>query len=266
MQENLLTQKSQQIIMLVRSVVSASLLLLLTALAFCSLSILAIQGSISNPTYFPQTERKVDIVSFSFTIEIYVEDINYAEKSASITIWASIRDCNYQNATAITIIFNGDASVLVECERMGSDYYWGHSDIDWPMRGNGELYPFDFYSLRFIISRQFYLKENQGVQLVYPNATFNTFFSSSNIEPIASYAEFETTRFLVRLERNSSLPILQLLLPITLCYFILGGSLLIPRSKLSDRLRVYLSLFCFWTHIFVGHSNLSPPAFIIMYP
>jgi len=74
-----------------------------------------------------QVEDKFENISFHFTIEVYVESINYAQKRATVTIWASIHNCSYSNATAITIIFDGDAHAFVKCERFGFDYYWGHT-------------------------------------------------------------------------------------------------------------------------------------------
>ncbi|MCD6446423.1 hypothetical protein J7L49_06535 [Candidatus Bathyarchaeota archaeon] len=206
-----------------------------------------------------QVEDKFENISFHFTIEVYVESINYAQKRAAVTIWASIRNCSYPNATAITIIFDGDASAFVKCERFGFDYYWGHTYVDnWPLKGAGELYPFDSYTLRFVISRQFYFEENQILQTFYPNATFDISLSSPNIEPLVPYSKYEAARFIIRVQRNSILPILQFLLPILLCFFIIGGSSFIPRSKLGDRLRVYLSLFVFGPTFLLAIQNFLP--------
>lgn len=181
-------------------------------------------------------------------------------------MWVTIRNCTFQNATAITICFTGDVSILIKCDNWGSGYYSGHTIDNWPLRGAGEVYPFDSYTLLFVVSRQFYFHEEQSLQLLYPNATLERSMLLRNIEVLTPSSEFENSRFMIRVQRDSSVPFLQLLLPVVICFFMLGGSTLIPRLEIGNRLRVYLSLFVFAPTFLIAIQTFLPSRSFLSIP
>lgn len=185
-------------------------------------------------------------VSFRYYVDVYVGDVDYRNARASVSLYVHILDCNYPNVTSITVIFEGDAYILVRCTRLSKGEYSGFSEtVQWPLQGKGELYPFDDYFLRFVIASGFYFHKDDGIEYLHPNATIDESLLLRNIELLTPASEFENARFIVRIQRNSILPFLQMVLPTIFCFFVLGGSMLIHREKLSSRLTVYLSLFVF---------------------
>lgn len=196
-------------------------------------------------------------ISFDFSVTIYVNSYDFSKKTASLSIIIRIANCTYPNATAITVIFEGDAYPFVDCANVGEGNYYGIKGIDWPLFGIGESYPFDSYKLRFKISRSFYFVVDNRNYYLTPNATLDQVYSPWGIKTVEPSSEFYVGEFSIDIERSSMMPFYQLLLPILLCYFMLGGSLIINRSQLAVRMRVYLSLFVFApTFLFAIQSYL----------
>ena len=196
-------------------------------------------------------------ISFDFSVTIYVGTLDFSKKKASLSIYITIRKCTYPNATVITVIFEGDAYPFVKCANIGEGAYYGTEAIDWPLFGFGESYPFDSYKLQFKISRSFYFEERNHIHFLKPNATLLEVYSPWGVKTVEPSSEFYIAEFFIDIERSSFMPFYQLLLPILLCCFMLGGSLIIDRGKLAIRMRVYLSLFVFApTFLFAIQSYL----------
>jgi hypothetical protein len=197
--------------------------------------------------------------SLHYWVEVSVNYVDYSNGYASLALWGHVEDSTYPNATSVTIIFDGDDSVLLKCDSSGGRTYDGYLQVDkWPLKGQGEMYPFDSYKLRFYISDQFYFIRNQTLELLYPNATFDKNILLRNIELLEPESQFYNAEFFVEVHRDSMMPFLQLLLPIVFCFFIIGGSVLIPRKELNSRLTLYLSLFVFFPIFLLAIQSFLP--------
>ena len=199
----------------------------------------------------------------SFNIWLYLDifSVDQVQKhvTAKITLW--LVDFP-QNATEVDVILNGGSNIEIKCRRVGDRLYKGESQLtSWSFYGIGEMYPFDSYKLRLKIVDSF-LFHSENRTYIYENAMFNISQSRSfarfigpNTESLEGVWGLDENRELpiqyidkeciVTLERRPLVPVAVSLLPIILCYFLLGCSLIIPRKKLNSRLEVYLSLFVF---------------------
>jgi hypothetical protein len=248
------------------------LLLVFTVCVLCiTLPVFVASGSVTSG--FGEEEnlpgRDIDL---SYDIRVFVDSIDYGRKTASVYVSATV-ECS-TNATEIGINLEGDAYGIIMCQLGGYNTFYGDKKFDdWPLRGAGETYPFDTYVLRGFISRQFYFVENQTAQIFYPNATFNTRFlildRKMELQDPDSY--FTNAQFIIRLDRDSSLQAIQLMVPVMFSFFVLGASVLIERAKMNERLSVYLALFFFAptfllaTQSFLpNRSSLSIPEILII--
>jgi len=181
------------------------------------------------------------------------------------------------NATAIWINFIGGGYVIFPCNYSGSDsfgkYYQGNCSTSWNLFGIGELFPFDTYYMSLNISvfadmsfrmhdaTVIFLGAKQGF-LMDNWQTVN----SSNIVPTSIYGEARN-QLVAELRRKPVVPFLEFVLPILLCYFLLGFSLFMdPKSRMQEMLTIYLSLFVFVPTFFFGIQNFMPYRSLLSLP
>jgi hypothetical protein len=175
-------------------------------------------------------------------------------------------------------------SVVVTCNNLGEDNsgqgwdFQGQSnEIQWSLVGYGENYPFDSYTLAFGILQLQVPAKNTISGSLASNVTCtltpvgsSAGYSGPNVFSLSrswvnkyltipttwNYVEwgtpgvtpplFEINLNLYRTTNAVDDAILELLVPVIACYFLLATTLVMnPVCHLSDRLTVYLSLFVF---------------------
>jgi len=179
----------------------------------------------------------------TITLEIWIYDINPVNRTAGIEIRAHVRTIREYNTTWITVGMGG--SVRIQCNKttFGNNTFPSQFDgtckTRWNLWGIGDNYPFDTYILPFEISTEngplFEISSNSSVHLA----------TTQTIRDWTSNLAIKGSRLEVQLTRNPLIPFLQFLLPIIACYYLLGATLILETRRLSERLRVYLSLFIF---------------------
>lgn len=211
------------------------------------------RNEMNTPHYTSLSQQEDDLgqVNFSYRIYCSVQKVDYARRYANVLVSVTIEGCEKCNFSEIWISMAigqyryGISNSFVKCPRFDSVYFAQETLNDLPLMGDRESYPFDsLYRLRFRISRQFYFIENNTLKIGIPNATFDQSGSSFDIK-IVQPDEYNSSEFFIDVERDPSMPLFQLLLPIVLCYFVLGGSMLVKRSELGTRLRIYMTLYVF---------------------
>jgi len=238
----------------------------------------------NNSMFYPTS---LGDVSFS----VYIYDINALTKEANIEIYINLENFPF-NASSINLaIIGGFGGCYSEeyiqlTKFIAANWYFGNSKIiKWYLLGWGDSYPFDSYELEFIIGPTFSYQIGNATEAVfrthdYPegsgNASFNVSVVSeaatiygekqeiiirdwktrANAIPISSYLK---EGFLFEVKRKPLIPFLEFVLPIEVCYYLLGASMFLDRQKPADRLRVYITLFIFSSSFFFSIHNFLPP-------
>ena len=209
--------------------------------------------------------------SVSLSIEVY--DIIPQTKEAEIIITATLVDFPFNASTISVPVFGGSGGYSSEANvslyyDIFLDGYSGESDITkWYLLGAGDYFPYDNYELEFYLPPIFSYVSNESTSvLVYGgfrdlDITFELKISDTfamlegdKIETLsrewketdAGYLplhEHEKGRIRVQLSRKPLISFIEFILPIIACYFLLGASFFISRNKLSNRLRVYITIF-----------------------
>lgn len=220
-------------------------------------------------------------------LSVLIFEIDAAEKFASVEISLWFDNFPY-NATQIYADIGGNGLIGVKCDYEGLQSYHGESSRQtWFLVGSGEMYPFDSYTTQFELRTEsihfrrgnttYRVGEDINFTLSYSHAWFHgpnrrslrdTWLTTDGEHNLP--IDLSNVGFVVRIERKSLVPLLQILLPIVLCYYFLGASILISRSDLNARLRVYFSLFLFAPTFFFAirpflpyRSSLTIPEFLL---
>ncbi len=219
--------------------------------------------------------------SVDVRLVVQVLDVNPQLRTASVNLHLFIN--NYPlNASEVGIVVTGGGMVSVPCKNEGEDgagwFFQGESnETAWFLDGVGETYPFDSYTLHFKIQNSFTPEwincslTEDGSQAYFDGANYmsltNSWARNNSLIPITStsawIAENQTTKQLdVSLNRTPnalSSIILELLIPIIACYFLLAATLLLdPKKYLNERLTIYLALFVFVPTFFFAIQNYLP--------
>lgn len=176
----------------------------------------------------------------TITLEIWIYDVNPMNRTASIELRVYVKAISEYNTTWVTMGMGGSVRVLCNKTIYGNDtfpsQFYGVRTTRWNLWGVGDTFPFDTYVLPFeIIGSSFEISNNSSVNLATAQIRRDW---TSNIT-------IKGNKLKVQLVRNPLIPFLQILLPIIACYYLLGSTLIIKIERLSERLRIYLSLFIF---------------------
>ncbi len=238
----------------------------------------------NNSILFP-----TDLGDISFSVYIY--DIDTMR--ARIRIGASLNSYLI-NASSINITLLGGSKIFANIELInvfGSWYSGASQEIEWEMLGTGDSYPFDTYELEFIIGPDFLYKIDNESKVIWRSinepkgsdkAFFNIsvegetakilFYDEQNYREWKIYSDeipvshYLKEGFIFEIKRKSLIPFLEFILPIELCYYLLGISMFIDRRKPADRLRVYVSLFIFSSTFIFSIREFLPPRNILSLP
>jgi len=210
---------------------------------------------------------------------VHVLDIDLHEKLATVQIEVVSFNFPY-NRTDVHVDILGGGFARISFDNVGKKgvnkwHYYGESNqTAWFLHGPGEAFPFDSYRLYFIIA---YISHVGGnFSLDQPGALFDGPKCWSLVEswrgdeawiPI-DYAETKKVEFIIERTNNALLlAAIQFIVPIIVCYYLLGATLMLaPKKQLAQRLAIYLSLFVFVPSFFMGIQTFLPSRSSICLP
>jgi len=239
------------------------------------------------------------------TFNVFIHDINTMGNIVNIAITAELSSFPI-NASSIEFEIIGGpestfgvygSSARIKLLRLFDGWYYGGcGGTEWCTLGTGDSYPFDSYELEFNIRSPIKYDIDNETKMIWrsmdePKGSINAFFNISvsydaaiiieNIEvisrtwkiydseifygkiPVSHYLE---EGFVIEIKRKSLIPFLEFILPIEVCYYLLGTSLFIDRRKPADRLRIYVSLFIFSSTFIFSIRDFLPPRNILSLP
>ena len=234
----------------------------------------------SNTIMDAEVNQESEKVVLFLHVDIY--DVNTAKREATVRIHVTLNDMYWEGSTLEVHVWSGiigsGLSTHIQCHKI-SQYYGVFSgwsdDTVWLMEGTGEQFPFDIYYLNFTMFPRMWYDVEGETHSIAPEYTYGTILSGANFQGVNLRSLKDTwmtesvnlvpsvtlspTNLLVKLERRSLVPFIEFVLPIILCYYLLGGTLLLTKkSDISVRLRVYLSLFLFAPMFFIAIQPFMP--------
>ncbi|MCK4478363.1 hypothetical protein KAU88_07545 [Candidatus Bathyarchaeota archaeon] len=217
---------------------------------------------------------------------IHILDIDQSQKTVDLKIIVCISNFPY-NESRVGVWVIGAGDTIIWCNNTGAHmvstwYYQGESEqTTWLLEGMGEHFPFDSYNLRFEVYDVYFINHNftlssEGHQAFFTGSkaySLKDLWKTDNgLIPI-EYIKTEEIAFAIGRSDNAlSIAILQFLIPIIGCYYLLGATLMLnPKEKLAERLRIHLSLFVFVPTFLIAiqkflpyRSSLSFPEFLLV--
>ena len=205
---------------------------------------------------------------------VYVLDIDPHQKLATVKVRVFVDYFPY-NLTQVRVLISGGGWLEVYCNnvvphRKENWWYQGESNQTiWLLEGRGENFPFDSYILHFKINgiSSSYPVNNFSLnhQQVYASFTGSKRYSlidqwqGSTFIPVM-YIQNDEVCFTIQRTLNSMvISIFQFLLPIILCYYLLGSTLIMnPKEKIVERLTINLSLFVFSATFLISIQGFLP--------
>jgi len=222
----------------------------------------------------------------SIRLVAHILDIDHTQKLVQLELVVFIDDFPY-NESKVNVWIIGAGDTIVQCNNTGPKtddtwYFQGESKQEtWLLEGMGENFPFDSYNLRFEVYIVDFINQNFTLSSEEHQASFtgpktyslkDLWRTEGGLIPIR-YTHSDEISFVI--ERNPDtikIAILQLLLPIIGCYYLLGATLILdPKDKLAERLRIHLSLFVFAPTFLIAiqkflpyRSSLAFPEFLLV--
>jgi hypothetical protein len=216
----------------------------------------------------------------------HILDIDHTQKLVQLELVVFIDDFPYNEST-VNVWIIGAGDTMVQCNNTGPKtddtwYFQGKSKQEtWLLEGIGENFPFDSYNLRFKVYTVDFISQNftlssEGHQAFFTGprtySLKDLWRTDNGLIPIR-YTHADEMSFVI--ERNPDtikIAILQLLIPIIGCYYLLGSTLILdPKDKLAERLRIHLSLFVFVPTFLIAiqkflpyRSSLAFPEFLLI--
>lgn len=217
----------------------------------------------------------------SIRLVVHILDIDHTQKMVQLELAVFINDFPY-NESKVDVWITGAGDTVVQCnntgpKKEGSWYFQGKSKQEtWLLEGTGENFPFDSYNLRFKIYNVDFISKNftlssEGHQTGFSGprtySLKDLWRTDNGLIPVG-YTHADEISFVI--ERNSETiwnAILQLLLPIILCYYLLGATLILDvKDKLAERLRIHLSLFVFVPTFLIAIQKFLPYRSTLAFP
>lgn len=232
-------------------------LFILILLVFSSTLLLSSNSSI----VFSQLD---DNDKIKCVLEIEVKDIDEGSRKALINIKARLENETCSFPTVILLVSGGNQWPEFYCGSRGgfqTEYYEGESgEIWWQMQSGGEMYPFDFYELRFWV-QQIYRREGSETvrfedQAIVDNRTYGRLFPE--VDPDVLYSKWSSMddmktlpqkseserRFSLIVNKKLSLSNQFLIIPLFVAYIFLPvGISLDSEDRMKEKLATYLAIF-----------------------
>lgn len=217
-------------------------------------------------------------VLYKMRVEARVLDIDQKTARSTISIFIKLGPLPYQfHETAIQVQILGGGDMMLTCEETARDsygkYFEGNSSGSWYLIGAGELYPFDYYHLKFevdpFIDMSFTMNEILPIFHGQKQRSLSdTWETTDTINELPYHvSENEGLELTVALKRRWGVPFLAFVLPVVLCYYFLGASLFMdPESRMREIRVVYLSLFVFVPMFFIGIQGFLPYRSLLSIP
>jgi energy-converting hydrogenase Eha subunit A len=243
-----------------------------------------------------QTDQQVSINVHMF---VRVLDINPSQKTANVNFFLYIDNCS-RNVPSLNVqVFGGGVASII-CNNLGEETDgWGYSgesnETIWFLEGYGETYPFDSYVLRFAVLGNFGFDFDPFSSAPAPYFNFSlsstgtsAFFAgpkAMSLEDLwgsgqshiplnwgsAWISENRTTQemsFSIQRSGNAlNTALLEFLVPIIACYFLLASTLILdPRKNLNERIAIYIALFVFVPTFLIAIQNYLPYRSSLSFP
>lgn len=217
---------------------------------------------------------------YKMRIEVRVLDIDQKNSNSLIELVISLGPLPIAfNETEIFVQVHGGGYVMLPCRYVNNDdygkYFKGNISSSWSLSGFGELFPFDYYNMIFIITplidATFKLDEVEpifyGLKQRPLSDTWETNATRAVNELFYYVDENEKLTLNILIQRRPVVPLLAFILPIVLCYFTLNATLFLdPKSRMQEILTVYLSLFVFVPTFFIGIQDFLPYKSLLTIP
>lgn len=213
-------------------------------------------------------------------LAIHVMDLDQTQKAAELKIFVFISDFPY-NLSGLDVWVAGAGDAIITCNNTGQSveglwYYQGESQqTTWLLEGKGEHFPLDSYKLRFKITRvdniENYTLSSEGHQAFFTGPKWYSlkdyWFVENELIPVGVIQANEVSFIIQRSASTLNFSILQFLVPIIGCYYLLGATLLLdPKKQLTERLRINLSLFVFLPTFLIAIQNFLPYRASLSFP
>lgn len=218
-------------------------------------------------------------VTVRLTVQVY--EIDQEKRLANVSVIAYIVDYP-ENDSEIEVWISGAGYAIFNCSRGGQRTHgWSYSGASnktvWSLEGDGELFPFDTYVMRFTIFEVGILNwENctfveeghqayfAGSQTYYLN---NVWKRTNSLIPLTSVGDKEVIFTLQRQINSIFVAFLVFFVPIFACYYLLGSALVLdPKRHLAERLRIFLSIFFFVPSFFIAIQEFFPYRVSLSFP
>lgn len=241
------------------------------------------------------------MLSFGFIVTVNAADSKTIP--VDISIWMKITNfdqskkmVNYELSVFVEGLTDNTSDISIgipgwsiTCEpqkiETGWRYYCEFEPISTKISGKGEAFPFDNYTLTIPVTLSHGLFSFDRDVYVYDLSTVNhsIYFSGPESESLEDNWKtynrdlpVKTTKDTISIDfiRNDDKIVLYLLefaIPIVACYFLVGASLLLKPESLSERLRIYVSIFLFCPSFLFAiqsylpyHTSFTFPEFLLV--
>jgi hypothetical protein len=245
---------------------------------FLLISCLSVLAFMSKANSLSQDQTLDELTSVRLVI--HISDIDQAQKTVQLQIFVFLDGFPY-NESSVRVLITGAGGAWVLCNQTGQSlggwYYQGESDqVTWLLDGIGETFPFDSYILRFDVRDMDYVSTNftlasTGHQAFFDGAKAyslnDLWYTNSSLIPISSISSSELDFSITRSGGTLNIYFLEFLAPIIACYYLLGSTLLLnPKTHLSERLGVYVSLFVFVPLFLIAIRDFLPYRSTLSFP
>jgi hypothetical protein len=254
-----------------------SLLLLISCL-----SALALMSSANALIRRAHAQNRTFDILTNVRLWILISDIDPTQKSAQLQISAFLDDFPLNVSGGVGVYVTGGGSLVpILCSqtgqtRSGWSYQGESAQMTWLLDGFGENFPFDSYTLNFYVYSVTYVGGNYtlastGIQAYFVGAKSysldDLWYTKNNRIPISSNSQSEVDFSITRSTGATVIYFLEFLAPIIACFYLLGATLMLdPKSQLSERLGVYVSLFVFAPLFLIAIRDFLPYRSTLSFP
>lgn len=221
---------------------------------------------------------------YKMTVDVRVYDLDLKDLYSSVEVFLRLGPLPVGfNESGILVQILGGGDAMVFCNDTSSDhygkYFQGNFSKSWYITGEGEQFPFDQYKMQFkirpLIDCNFTIDEVTAIFSGAKQKQLSEAWETKNAHNEIPFqiAESDELMLTIQLKRRSLIPFLTLVLPVILCYYLLGATLYLePSSRMQEILTVYISLFVFVPTFFIGIQDFLPyrslltiPEFLLTY-
>jgi len=208
--------------------------------------------------------------SYKMDVNVRIYDIDQKTSYSLLEVFIRLGPLPWQfNETGVLVQILGGGDIMLVCRHIADDslgrYFEGNASSSWYFVGDGELFPFDHYTMEFRVTP--FIDANFTVD------DASVIFRGPKQRPLSDAWETQNSynelpclvsnstelKLTVSIVRRSVVPFLAFVLPIIICYYFLGASLFLdPKERIQEILAVYISLFVFVPVFFTGIQDFIP--------